>query len=379
MKQIQLLLYLTVLLQDILQFAHGVQIYDAHIPPPLALGSLDEVVLNCDYDLREEERGQLDIKWFHNDDYMPFLQWIPGGGRRPQLVQPTLFQGHVDLDFRVDEDENKAYRSLKILQPTLAMAGNYKCKVSTFEDEGYVEQTLSIYAFPKTMVLNHNIDSSGNMDVTCMVENVYPEPTIHLLWNESKLGGEQYVVDKRGGNCVKEPEFEEETEGGSGSGSGDSADDGSDIGSAEKPEQECQLLDMTLRYQHDVNEIYHSSGPEFQSAIELGCEMALPFPFLDVMLVKKLQIQLSSPEVEEDSGSGDGGSKSGEESDIYDNDWLNVYNETTSGDGDTEQEVTCVLNKCGNQEDTVVAAGIILSQRSILYQCPILIFLLLLW
>ena len=41
----------------------GVQIYDAHIPPPLALGSLDEVVLNCDYDLREEERGQLDIKW----------------------------------------------------------------------------------------------------------------------------------------------------------------------------------------------------------------------------------------------------------------------------------------------------------------------------
>ena len=31
---------------------------------------------------------------------MPFLQWIPGGGRRPQLVQPTLFQGHVDLDFR---------------------------------------------------------------------------------------------------------------------------------------------------------------------------------------------------------------------------------------------------------------------------------------
>ena len=49
------------------------------------------------------------------------------------------------LNFRVDEDENKAYRSLKILQPTLAMAGNYRCKVSTFEDEGYVEQTLSIY------------------------------------------------------------------------------------------------------------------------------------------------------------------------------------------------------------------------------------------
>ena len=46
------------------------------------------------------------------------------------------------------------------------------------------KQIFIFPAFPKTMVLNHNIDSSGNMDVTCMVENVYPEPTIHLLWNE---------------------------------------------------------------------------------------------------------------------------------------------------------------------------------------------------
>ena len=38
--------------------------------------------------------------------------------------------------------------------------------------------------------------------------------------------------------------------------------------------------------------------------------------------------------------------------DIYDNDWLNVYNETASGDGDTETEVTCVLNKCGDQDGT---------------------------
>ena len=45
----------------------------------------------------------------------------------------------------MDDDEHKAYRALKIMQPTLAMAGNYRCKVSTFEDEGYVEQKLSIY------------------------------------------------------------------------------------------------------------------------------------------------------------------------------------------------------------------------------------------
>ena len=45
-------------------------------------------------DLREDERGQLDIKWYFNDHVVPFLQWVPGGGRRPQLIEPTLFHKH---------------------------------------------------------------------------------------------------------------------------------------------------------------------------------------------------------------------------------------------------------------------------------------------
>ena len=64
---------------------------------------------------------------------------------RTKIVSCVFICIYFFFNFRVDEDENKAYRSLKILQPTLAMAGNYRCKVSTFEDEGYVEQTLSIY------------------------------------------------------------------------------------------------------------------------------------------------------------------------------------------------------------------------------------------
>ena len=113
--------------------------------PPLEHGSQEEVILNCDYDLREDERGQLDIKWYFNEDVVPFLQWVPGGGRRPQLIEPTLFQGHIDLDFKVDEDEDKAYRSIRILEPTLAMSGNYRCKVSTFGDEAFVEHQLMLF------------------------------------------------------------------------------------------------------------------------------------------------------------------------------------------------------------------------------------------
>ena len=88
----------------------------------------------------------MDLKWYFNDDVTPFLQWIPGGDRRPQLIEPTLFLGHVDLDYKIDKmDENKAYKALKIHDLTPNMAGNYCCKVSTFVDEGYIMQQLNIY------------------------------------------------------------------------------------------------------------------------------------------------------------------------------------------------------------------------------------------
>ena len=42
-------------------------------------------------------------------------------------------------------DENKVYKDLKIQDPTPGLSGNYTCKVSTFENEGLVEQQLNIF------------------------------------------------------------------------------------------------------------------------------------------------------------------------------------------------------------------------------------------
>ena len=128
-------------------FISGVTIYEPESIPPLEFGSQNEVILQCDYDISDSEKGQLDLKWYFNDEVTPFLQWIPGGDRRPQLIEPTPFLGHVDLNYKIEntEDENKVYKDLKILDLTPQMAGNYACKVSTFEDEGYVYQQLNIF------------------------------------------------------------------------------------------------------------------------------------------------------------------------------------------------------------------------------------------
>merc|ERR1712079_215752 len=145
--------------------------------------------------------------------------------------------------------------------------------------------------------------------------------------------------------------------------------DNDDLGSGSIKEDSDCLLDITLHYQHDVNEIYADNFDPKLSAIELGCEMALPEPFLDVMLVKKLQIQLGSGL---EDGSSDDEAKNLEDEasgDMYDNDWLNVYNDTSTSEDDSEK--ICDGKACDKENNKVGSGVTTLNRRSILlYQFP---------
>ena len=58
------------------------------------------------------------------------------------------------LDYKSwPNDENKVYKDLKIQDPTPGLSGNYTCKVSTFENEGLVEQQLNIFGMFGTSYL----------------------------------------------------------------------------------------------------------------------------------------------------------------------------------------------------------------------------------
>jgi len=317
---------LVLLLITFSSFTQGFDIHLSSTVPPLEHGSQEEVILNCDYDLREDERGQLDIKWYFNEDVVPFLQWVPGGGRRPQLIEPTLFQGHIDLDFKVDEDEDKAYRSIRILEPTLAMSGNYRCKVSTFGDEAFVEHQLMLFVPPKDVRLAHHLDTAGNvLNITCEIEEVFPQPIVKLLWNESELlPSETYVVEST---------------------------------------VEAGLLDVVMLQRH------MEIGEAEAQRIEVGCEMRLPSP-LDVSVAKKLQIQLGSNE-EDPEGSGDyfedSGLFSGKEEigvnetmEDYDQDWLNIYNDTEHSSGQDpllDDIASCDTKTCDEEAEDIGETG----------------------
>lgn len=75
-------------------------------------------------------------------EHEPFLQWLPG--RKPQVIG-TKFVDHIDLDFKVEEDEYKAHRALRLVNLKPEFSGSYKCKVSTFEDEDFKQNSMVIF------------------------------------------------------------------------------------------------------------------------------------------------------------------------------------------------------------------------------------------
>ena len=114
------------------------------VPESVESGSQSHVILDCDYDLRDSTEGlQVDVKWFFRDDPQPFFQWLPG--RPPQTIG-DIFRDRIDLTYEVGgSDEFRKHRAIKILNPTTELSGIYRCKVSSFVDEDFMQKQMTVY------------------------------------------------------------------------------------------------------------------------------------------------------------------------------------------------------------------------------------------
>ena len=55
--------------------------------------------ISCEFEYSEDEREELDVKWYFRDSRVPFLQWVPSTGRQPHVLIEK-FKGKVDLTLR---------------------------------------------------------------------------------------------------------------------------------------------------------------------------------------------------------------------------------------------------------------------------------------
>jgi len=80
------------------------------------------------------------IKWFFNDNRVVY-QWIYG---KPPLADESVAK-YVDLTYKASDDPFTEYRAMKLNKPGIELTGNYKCVISTFEDERTANASMVIY------------------------------------------------------------------------------------------------------------------------------------------------------------------------------------------------------------------------------------------
>lgn len=124
------------------------------MPSVVELGS-ENILLDCDFDYDEDEKVQLDIKWYFNSEPSPFYQWVPAQMSKPQIIGEK-FRHHVDLDHVVHHtDSHKRHRALMLKKPTTELSGTYTCKVSSFVSEDVRRKKMIVYCKYKKLIKIH--------------------------------------------------------------------------------------------------------------------------------------------------------------------------------------------------------------------------------
>lgn len=108
------------------------------VPSAVQNNSGQSVILDCNFSYRADDID-LVVKWFLNDDIV--YKWIPS--QKPQAL--GHFKHKLDLNYTVTDDPKAAHRAMKILNPTTADAGEYKCFISTFVDEDFSARNMTVF------------------------------------------------------------------------------------------------------------------------------------------------------------------------------------------------------------------------------------------
>ncbi|GFG38694.1 hypothetical protein Cfor_07009, partial [Coptotermes formosanus] len=170
--------------------ADGLEINPVASALPLVIknGTVRNAVLDCDYALNDDDYasneknpGALVVKWFFNNDPAPVYQWIHS--KKPQGL--GVLNGKLNLEYRVSNDNATMYRALQIINPTTELSGEYKCTVSTFNEERSQTRKMIIYVPEKSLdITQTKLKEHKAVNITCKAEGVFPEPELAIRSEE---------------------------------------------------------------------------------------------------------------------------------------------------------------------------------------------------
>ena len=122
----------------------NVKITRMSVPRMIENGTMEAVILDCDYTFSDAERFGLVVKWYLNHDPAPVYQWIPR--QKPQDL--GVLRSRLNLRHRASTDPYKKHRALDIIYPTSDLSGTYTCEVtslSSYDGEHTMSKEMTVY------------------------------------------------------------------------------------------------------------------------------------------------------------------------------------------------------------------------------------------
>ena len=173
---------------DFITGASLVSLESLSVPPLLEAGTVCNIVLDCPYSITEQEKEGLVLKWYLNSLYIPIYQWMPPNP--PQSL--GTMEGKIDLTFQMSSSPHSQHRALSIRSPSIAMSGDYTCKVETVTSEVSLTSRMIVYVPPHTIVITQHHISDKVVNITCVVDRCFPKPEIKIMVDSHWYGEEDF-------------------------------------------------------------------------------------------------------------------------------------------------------------------------------------------
>ena len=164
------------------------------VPSVVEVGS-ENVVLDCNYNYDQEEASELEVKWYFNEDPSPFLVWIAGRPESSPQVIGSMFEGKIDVNYTVTDDQHTRHRAIMLRNPTIAMTGTYHCKVETLTSEASAEANMLVYSPVMETQFTQKRLPGSKVNISCRISGVFPLPVTKLTWGVFELFEDHIVVN----------------------------------------------------------------------------------------------------------------------------------------------------------------------------------------
>ena len=173
----------------------GLTVPQLSVPPAVVAGT-GRVILDCLYTFTQQEASQLRLRWFYNQDPLPFYQWRAGRENSMPQVIGRMFKDKINMRYMVTTEKYTRHRAIMIKKVSMDMSGTYTCMVDTLTTEVIAEANMIVYSPATSSQYSQARLPGDKINLSCQFSGVYPVPVVRIARGRTQLLEDGRQVDR---------------------------------------------------------------------------------------------------------------------------------------------------------------------------------------